>query len=411
MDKKRLAFIDHPFHRKTKSSNFFVRLLAPEFDIDIYHLEADPRDQLLLIENNNYDIVICWQTEFCAPFFLLNQLPVICIPMYDGVENIPDWYWISMRQARFISFSKILHLRLKKLEIESSYVQYYGDCNNPPPKAEFDSLRGFFWQRRPREGLDYKFARKVFRVSPSHRKSEKSPPEGRSYNDMIVSSLHIHNAPDDGDPLDWEPDFTCTVSGFSDNPKIYNEFLSKSNIFLCPRMTEGIGLAMIEALARGMCVIAHDASTANEYIVHNVNGLLIDYNRPPLLDLDLSKARRMGEKAREIWLAKSQEWSSQESYLRFYVMTAPIPSIESSMLKYLPAYLEICRLYYVDNVNFMLNLQNLIRSGFMNSDPKIISRFEQIKFRIKSVSGILLAYRIFRKAIIKIKHLVLGGFH
>lgn len=406
MNKIRLAFIDHAFHRKTKSSNFFVRLLIPEFDVDIYHLEDDPRDQLLLIKDNYYDIILCWQTEFCAPFFILNQFPVICIPMYDGVENVPDWYWIPMRQARFISFSKILHLRLKKMGIESSYVQYYGDYNIRPPKAEFDSLKGFFWQRRPQEGLDYKFARKVFSVSPSNKKSEKNPPEGENYNGLIVSSLHIHNAPDEGDPLDWEPDITCTVSEFSHNPEIYNEFLSKSNVFLCPRKTEGIGLAMIEALARGMCVIANDAPTANEYIIHNVNGLLIDYNQSPFLDLDLSKARRMGEKAREIWLRKSKEWLSLENYLRFYVKTAPTPSIDFSMQKYRSAYLEISRLYYTDNPNFMFNLQNLIRSGFMNSDPKSVSRYEQVKFKIKRVPGVLFIYRKLKKIIIKIKYLV-----
>lgn len=407
MIKKRLAFIDHPFHLKTKSSHFFVDFLSESFNVDVFHLDSDPRDQLLLIKNNNYDFIICWQTEFCSPFFILNNIPVICIPMYDGVENMPDWYWASMNKSRFICFSKTLHFRLKKLGIDTCYVQYYGDGKPETHQVEFDTLRGFFWQRRPEEGLDYKFARHVFRKSSSNPRSMLRHIAEKNYdNGLILSSLHIHNAPDSEDFADWEPDFTCSVSYFADNANQYKKCLKKANVFLCPRKTEGIGLAMIEALSIGMLVIAHDAPTANEYIVNGVNGLLIDYDHPPFLDLDIVSAKMMGEKAREVALKKCQEWTTQKSYLIFFISTTPLLLYEPSMIKYLPLYLDACSLYYVNHPRFMLNLQNMVRSGFMNSDPKTISQLHRISFRVKTIPGLLYIYRLFRALVRKSKMLL-----
>jgi hypothetical protein len=59
---------------------------------------------------------------------------------------------------------------------------------------------------------------------------------------------------------------------------------SKANVFFAPRAREGIGMAFLEAMARGQCVVANHAPTHSEYITHNVSGVLFDLQNPALLD-------------------------------------------------------------------------------------------------------------------------------
>ncbi len=54
----------------------------------------------------------------------------------------------------------------------------------------------------------------------------------------------------------------------------YMEIVNQANIFIAPRISEGVGLSFIEELARGCAVFAYDAPTMNEYIVHKSNGYL-----------------------------------------------------------------------------------------------------------------------------------------
>jgi len=68
------------------------------------------------------------------------------------------------------------------------------------------------------------------------------------------------------------------------NVELHQQFISRpeyirisreANIFLSPRLTEGVGMAFLEALARGAGVVAVDNPTMNEYIMNGVNGRLI----------------------------------------------------------------------------------------------------------------------------------------
>ncbi len=73
--------------------------------------------------------------------------------------------------------------------------------------------------------------------------------------------------------------------------------LSKSNVYFAPGLYEGIGLSFLEAMAMGMCVVAPNTATMNEYIIHGVNGLL--YNPQDPFPLDFSHADRFGARARK----------------------------------------------------------------------------------------------------------------
>jgi glycosyltransferase involved in cell wall biosynthesis len=77
--------------------------------------------------------------------------------------------------------------------------------------------------------------------------------------------------------------------GYTFDVKKGDEFLSREEylsriaaceIVVAPRRKEGIGMAFLEAMAMGKCVVAHNDATMNEYIKDGVNGILFDADRP-----------------------------------------------------------------------------------------------------------------------------------
>ncbi len=379
MQKQLIAFVDHPAHQKTGSADFFVELLEERFDVHRYFLEPDPRALMQEIADAGYELVVCWQTEFCAPYFLLRGLRVVCIPMFDGVEGVPDWYWLPMRQAHFVNFSETLHNRHRRLGIDSLYVKYYGAKEPDPDLAEFEDLHALFWQRRPEEGLDYRFVRKLL--------------------GGVANSIHIHNAPDFSSAADWEPDPTCSVSHFDKDGSAYRDALRKANIFVCPRRTEGIGHTLLEAMSRGMCVIANDRPTANEYIVDGYNGLLIDYDRPPRgsdFVLDRAAAEELGRNARESFCQGRSEWPERTKKILFFVSTAPHPDVSPREAGLTNAYFNICRFA---NRNFDRYLHLLLRlhnRGLRGQEASTIRLREEIGWFARRLPGLRFGLRVVR---------------
>jgi hypothetical protein len=378
MSKHVIAFLDHPFHLRTRSTKFFVDALAREFDVHVFYIESDPRAQMQEIVDAGYDQIVCWQTEYCAPFFLMRGMRVTCIPMYDGVATLPDWYWLPMRQARFINFSEALHARLKRLGIETYHFKYFGIPKLDIPQASFEELRAFFWQRRPEEELSYKFAGRLV--------------------GGVATSLHIHNAPDSEPSEDWQPDRTHTVSYFTETGASYLEALARSNVFICPRYTEGIGMAMLEAMARGMCVIAHNEPTATEYIVNGVNGLLVDYRAHIRFErgdkrtrgkyiLNTRLAEQIGRKAREFYLEGCREWQDSKAMVLFYVHSTPKPDLSKTDVAMADNYLHACKYALRDVQKFLSILLRLERRGLTGIERSSLSLRDQLKFHVRRVPG------------------------
>jgi hypothetical protein len=373
MTKPKVAFLDHPFHQKTGSSNFFVDFISEDFDVDVFYYEPDPRAVMREIAQAGYDIVVCWQTEFCAPYFLMRGLRVVCIPMYDGVANAPDSYWLAMRQARFINFSRVLHRRLQGLGIESYHFQYFKKPVEVDQEISFEALHAFFWQRRPEYGLDYKFAKRLV--------------------GDCVASLHIHNAPDTLKAEDWKPGPGYTVSVFTETGESYREALAKSNVYICPRHTEGIGMAMLEALSRGMCVIAHDAPTANEYIDSGTNGILVDYdskshlstNRRGPLYLDKEKAQRLGRAARENYLLGYREWLETKKMIPFLIHSAPQPDLSAGEMSMAEKYLNVARYAPRDFGVYLRAVGRLQARGMTGYEYSTMRLMDHLSFRLRSL--------------------------
>lgn len=418
----KIAFLDHPFHRKTKSSNFFVKILEQDFLVDTYYIESDSRDLLQIIVSKDYDTIVCWQTEYCAPYLLAKSQRVVCIPMYDGVANAPDIYWTSMRQARFFSFSQAIHRKLLDLDIESYHFQYFNADHIALPQADFSNgLKFFFWQRRPEDGLSASFAERVAKsvvagqnsntqggqlhlpnAQDAGRADKLEPLSATSVLSAVTDRqngktqgwhLHVHNAPDAGRADKWEPLCATSVSTFLPSADRYRKLLSEANVFICPRYTEGIGMTMLEALARGMFVVAHNEPTANEYITDGVNGALIDFYKyrdsnpdeslesPKLQDLNVTLC---GQVARQRYLEGIDRWREKSKEINFLIRTTPQADLRLAELELADDALDASRYGQVDFDQYISELRQLARKGFSGKEASNLSRKDIAIFRLEN---------------------------
>ena len=127
---KRLAFIDHSYHKKTKSTIFLTKLLIKHFEVDVYwdySWNNGPQVDLEKISKKRYDIVIFFQIIY--PDKLTSKLNcdnIIYIPVYDSyVYTRRIVHGKFFRKLKFINFSKTLHLRFKKIGLYTKYFQYF----------------------------------------------------------------------------------------------------------------------------------------------------------------------------------------------------------------------------------------------------------------------------------------------
>lgn len=63
-------------------------------------------------------------------------------------------------------------------------------------------------------------------------------------------------------------------------PEEYAAFLDRFGVYIAPRAKEGIGMAFLEQIARGKCVVSHDDATMNEYIADGQTGIIRNFNAP-----------------------------------------------------------------------------------------------------------------------------------
>jgi glycosyltransferase involved in cell wall biosynthesis len=297
----KIIFIDHEFHKKTKSSDFFVNVISDFFDLERVYL--DPLDPISFDVIQNFpkcNVVILWQMDFLAPIFLAQGIPTIVIPMYDGSANMPDLHWLWSRKASYINFSRRLHDHISWFGQRSFLTRYFPEpplyCDTTPER--YNESRVFFWQRRPADGLNLRFAEDLL---------------GRD-----AVSIHVHDVADDHS-LDTsvylEPslsNYELTVSRWSKDPTDYAKLLPKANVFLAPRFSEGIGLAFLEAMAHGLVVVAIDGPTHDEYIRNWYNGILFNKELHSSIDLGGADNRQgLGKRARETALIGYDSWVAQ----------------------------------------------------------------------------------------------------
>jgi glycosyltransferase involved in cell wall biosynthesis len=314
--KPKLAFIDHSFHQKTKASAFLLELLKKEYEVEIFRDEAwhkGPRVDLKRISEEGYNPVVFFQVFRCPEEDIkyLRNKRVILFPMFDACPVSADFFWKNYRHipdVRFVNFSKTLHLRITKFGFTSKYFRYFPPVEKTPQeKIDSGKLKGFFWQR-------------TNRITWNHIRAliKKANFEKFNIHSAIDPPGFKFIQPGEEEIKQYNINITKWFTGREDYLRVVRE----ANVFFAPRVKEGIGMAFLEAMAMGKCVVAADNPTMNEYITHGKTGLLYNPRRPE--PLDFSNIEEICAGTRNFAHEGHKKWrQSQEELLAF--IKEPLP--------------------------------------------------------------------------------------
>lgn len=298
----RIAYLDHSYHRETKSTAFIPSLLQKVAEVEFYWDKGWrggsqlPFDQIC---EAGFDGAVVFQSESAAEELAKRKprFPVVYIPMWDSSACEPRTFWTrKLKGVRIVAFCRWQAERLARWGVDVKTVRFYPEVQQSASGQREGKLRGVFWWRRGHLGF-----RSVSRLCDEEQ----------------FASLHVHLGPDPGEVLDEseleDSPLPVTLSRWGEDASVYRQAVEAADVVFAPRWSEGIGMAALEAMAAGKAVVAPDRPTMNEYITHGVNGYLVAPGETAALDL--SRAREVGARAREAMERGRQAWEAQQADL------------------------------------------------------------------------------------------------
>lgn len=301
--RKKLIYIDHSFHKKTKSNLFLVDILSKEYDVNYIFYDPDigMYDMNGSEISDNYDILLLFQVIVNIDD-LKNRFKAkkyVYVPMYDGTGEMPDSFWIEYKDFNIINFSRTLHKRLKKKGFSTHYIQFF-----PKPYGFELGEPGtlYYWQRK--EELEWNIVKEVI-------------------SGVSLSKVIFHDAPDPeqkvGRPSkEDEITYNIEYSGWYQNKSVMLDEIKKCQMYFSPRLYEGIGMSFLEAMAMGKVVIAADNPTMNEYIISGKTGLLFRIKKP-IKAISEKKILRMQNKTYKYMCDGYKKWVSTQDIISEWV--------------------------------------------------------------------------------------------
>lgn len=259
MSKSAIQAFALPFHlEKSKSHETIVtRPLAPFLSFSFHAWDGI---HLPSIKDPNAPFLFFQYPPPQKLIKLMNK-KIIWIPMWDHIRMYPSSFWKGLpKTLKVVAFSNAVYQKTVSVGLQTLRLQYY--CS--PEEFKCVSWSGgrvlFYWNRIGMIGIeDLTTLCQKLRIKTLYFQNQLDPGLLKSLDYTLPQKL--------GD--------TIVISLPKYLPRNqYQQILAKTNIYLTPRIYEGIGLSFIEALARGCCVVGMDASTMNEYIDHNKNGYL-----------------------------------------------------------------------------------------------------------------------------------------
>lgn len=294
---RKVLYIGHSFHLKTKSTQFFIDILKERFDVKFLWIDpyTESYEGLEDAKGQSFDLIILFQMALDLHFLHQNFKfqKAVYIPMYDAVSNLegPKYsQFTAYKNFGIVCFSKTLYDGLASRGYDAVYVQYFPEPQVVTDWGDTESV--FFWQRLTALNI-----RTVTRLLPN----------------LSIRHIHIHKATDPKNlfvPPDTETKYSYTYSEWFEDRQDMDKVLCASALYIAPRFKEGIGMGFLNAMAQGRCVIAPDVPTMNEYIVNGKNGLLYDIRT--MQALRKADIRAMQENALKTIADGYKNWQSDK---------------------------------------------------------------------------------------------------
>ena len=286
MHKNKVVFVDHSYHKKTHSGDFLRDALRLKFDlIDLWDDKWGSSMELVVekINSFNADFVVFFQSILSKNELIQINAPVIWVPMYDAIVNMPSYklHELSTIPIKIISFSKNLTKKFRLIGFDVFEAQYYHDPTSYIQTKDYSSIGVFLWQRQ--NLITYSTLLDLLKNNEIKRIILRiNPDPGYKMVFPISQEIKKHNI--------------TIVKGHISRDK-YISLLDECNVYIAPRKIEGIGHSFLEAMAKGMIVVAYNQPTMNEYIVNGVNGFLFSDKQNIIFDKE--RLGKIGKNARE----------------------------------------------------------------------------------------------------------------
>lgn len=300
----KIAYIGHSFHQKTKSTKFFIDILLNYYSVDFYWtlpLKYKSDFEMFELDKKEYRALLFFQIlptveelEICL------CKNIVLIPMFDNDLKMSTKDWSVYYRYKFINFSKTLYDKMEFLKFtQNLYLQYapkpIEDCYNRNLSNKKPKL--FFWQRSSH--INWNFIKKIIDFNQ-------------------IDSIHLHRIETDFAKDQWfempsdndMKNYNITLSSWFESKEKLIKVMNECDIFIAPRLFEGIGQTFLEAMALGKCVISPNFPTMNEYITDNKNGILFDYIYPK--KINLSNWREIGKNATDSIKNINQNWDDKK---------------------------------------------------------------------------------------------------
>lgn len=270
--KPSLAFVDHSFHKKTRSGDFLREIFSKDFQVNDFWDDQWKGGRPVSVEDiNKHDYVFYFQSITPIDQLHLVKAQMIWAPMYDGTPmDFKTWQRLSELPIKVISFSKRIHKQALMYGLPSFKCQYYLKPNWSSISKNHDKKIIYFWYRGSLKVNDF-----IKLINP-----------------IQIKKLVIRQAPDPRyqiETIDKKTLKDYKIEILNDDKfdkNLHQQLLNECDIFVAPRKKEGIGITTLEAMSQGKCIIAWKAGTMDEYIKDNKNGFLIDNRSQKKLNLN-----------------------------------------------------------------------------------------------------------------------------
>lgn len=214
------------------------------------------------------------------------------LPMWDHARHYPQSWWNRLSKGlRVVAFSDAVYERATGAGLETLRITYYEDPSKYEP-VRWDERVLMYWNR---VGLVKK--EQLLRMCEELRVDRL----------IFLSNLDPRIPVGQAYELPHKMRNTVIESHDSFLPREqYMSLLARANIFIAPRLYEGVGMTFLEAMAQGSAVFAHNAPTMNEYIDHEETGWFL--GDEDWLGADLNY---MGDMARGSCWRGHGEWEAR----------------------------------------------------------------------------------------------------
>lgn len=217
-------------------------------ELPVSYFEQDP----------NRPLIFC---QLPPPRELLQneKARIIWLPMWDNVARWPLSFWRNLpSHLRIVAYSDPVLRLAKRFGVPTLRVRFFLDpakhsiCQKDEPSLLYWNRVGLYSLKAlQRVCADLKVRRliHILRPDPGYERPGLALPN-------MIGQTEVR-----------------TIRSFLPEAE-HKRLLATCQMCLAPRPREGVGLAALQSMVRGACVLAYDGPATNEYIVHGQSGYL-----------------------------------------------------------------------------------------------------------------------------------------